>query len=209
MTTQPTQDSVQLPDLSAVIQWLEAGCDPAEAVKELKHYQARLVQARAALPAQLSRLQAEAKFHRDDANRLGGMLLDAQREIERLRAGGGEVTHVCPAKDIVCGDKPANWCATCPKKHVAPALTDAQIESVFERHKGTPGRELRVTIGRALLAEAAAPALVGLITECRDALAEELAAWDIDPPIHHVKQAHDKCEAWLAAHNIPAPGASK
>ena len=38
-----------------------------------------------------------------------------------------------------------------------------------------------------------------LITECRDALAEELSAWDIDPPLHHVKQAHDRCVAWLAA----------
>jgi hypothetical protein len=38
-----------------------------------------------------------------------------------------------------------------------------------------------------------------LIEECRAALAEELSAWDIDPPLHHVKQAHDKCVAWLAA----------
>ena len=38
-----------------------------------------------------------------------------------------------------------------------------------------------------------------LIAECRAALAEELSAWDIDPPLHHVKQAHDKCVAWLAA----------
>lgn len=38
---------------------------------------------------------------------------------------------------------------------------------------------------RAQLAEAR-----NVIEECRDALAEELAAWDIDPPIHHVQQAH-------------------
>jgi len=38
-----------------------------------------------------------------------------------------------------------------------------------------------------------------LIEECRAALAEELAAWDIDPPLHHVKQAHDHCVTWLAA----------
>lgn len=43
---------------------------------------------------------------------------------------------------------------------------------------------------------------VALITECRDALAEELAGWDLDPPLHHVKQAHDKCEAWLKAAGI-------
>jgi hypothetical protein len=43
---------------------------------------------------------------------------------------------------------------------------------------------------------------VELITECRDALAEELSAWDIDPPLHHVKQAHEKCVAWLSDHAL-------
>ena len=38
-----------------------------------------------------------------------------------------------------------------------------------------------------------------LIKECRSALAEELSAWDIDPPLHHVKQAHDRCTAWINA----------
>ena len=41
---------------------------------------------------------------------------------------------------------------------------------------------------------------IDLITECRDALAAELGAWDIDPPLHHVKAAHDKCVAWLDDH---------
>ena len=36
-----------------------------------------------------------------------------------------------------------------------------------------------------------------LITECRKALAEELAGWDLDPPLAHVKQAHDSCDDWL------------
>lgn len=49
---------------------------------------------------------------------------------------------------------------------------------------------------------------VSLVMECRDALAEELAAWDIDPPLHHVKQAHDRCEEWLAA-AAPQPGKEK
>ena len=39
---------------------------------------------------------------------------------------------------------------------------------------------------------------IDLVTECRDALAEEMGAWDLDPPLHHVKQAHDRCVAWLA-----------
>jgi hypothetical protein len=46
-----------------------------------------------------------------------------------------------------------------------------------------------------------------VIEECRAALAEELAAWDIDPPLHHVKQAHDRCVAWLAEH--PPTGKEK
>lgn len=48
---------------------------------------------------------------------------------------------------------------------------------------------------------------VALVMECRDALAEELAAWDINPPLHHVKQAHDRCKEWLAA--APQPGKEK
>ena len=38
-----------------------------------------------------------------------------------------------------------------------------------------------------------------VVEMCAKALAEELAAWDIDPPLHHVKEAHDACESWLAA----------
>lgn len=40
---------------------------------------------------------------------------------------------------------------------------------------------------------------LALVEECRAALSEELRAWDIDPPLHHVKQAHDKCVLWLDA----------
>lgn len=39
-----------------------------------------------------------------------------------------------------------------------------------------------------------------LIRDCRDAFAEELSAWDIDPPVAHVKQGFDDCERWLAKH---------
>ncbi len=45
---------------------------------------------------------------------------------------------------------------------------------------------------------------VALITECRAAFAEELSARDLSPPLHHVKQGHDKCDAWLKAHGITA-----
>lgn len=36
-----------------------------------------------------------------------------------------------------------------------------------------------------------------VIETCRAALAEELAGWDIEPPIAHVKTAHDACVNWL------------
>lgn len=57
---------------------------------------------------------------------------------------------------------------------------------------------------RAALAQQAVPegfALVQVdaLTRWRDAFAEELAACDIDPPIHHVKTSHDEIAAVLAA----------
>lgn len=60
-------------------------------------------------------------------------------------------------------------------------------------------RAIRRALGTARQSEGV---VRGLIELCRDALAEELSAWDIDPPLAHVKEAHDKCEEWLAA----APG---
>lgn len=30
------------------------------------------------------------------------------------------VTHVCPQKDIVCGNRPENWCSKCPLRDAAP-----------------------------------------------------------------------------------------
>lgn len=52
------------------------------------------------------------------------------------------------------------------------------------------------------------PATVALIRECAAAFDEELAAYDIDPPIHHVKQGSEKCRAWLRAHGIGQGGAA-
>jgi len=59
---------------------------------------------------------------------------------------------------------------------------------------------LRVAIKAALLdeREACANKARAMIEECRNALAEELAAWDIDPPLHHVKQAHDRLRRMVA-----------
>jgi flagellar biosynthesis component FlhA len=36
-----------------------------------------------------------------------------------------------------------------------------------------------------------------VIEECRNALAEELSAWDIEPPIYHVQQAYRSCVQWM------------
>jgi len=37
------------------------------------------------------------------------------------------------------------------------------------------------------------------LEQFRDAFAEELAAYDIDPPIHHLQQGHDDCVMLLSA----------
>lgn len=71
-----------------------------------------------------------------------------------------------------------------PLDHVATELRRLYEEN--EQLKATPHAEQTVA----------------LIKECRDAFAEELSQWDIDPPIHHVKQGHDNCVKWLADHGI-------
>lgn len=43
---------------------------------------------------------------------------------------------------------------------------------------------------------------VALIKACRAAFSEELSAYDIDPPISHVKQGYDDCNAWLKRHGV-------
>jgi hypothetical protein len=49
---------------------------------------------------------------------------------------------------------------------------------------------------------------VDALTRWRDAFGEELSAWDIDPPLHHVKTSHDEITAMLnAAPEAPQPKA--
>ena len=48
------------------------------------------------------------------------------------------------------------------------------------------------------LIEAAQKALDAL-EKSKAALAEELSAWDIDPPLRHVLEAHDLCEPAITA----------
>lgn len=42
MANGAAQEREAFPDLSAVISWLENGCDPREAAKELRHYAAAI-----------------------------------------------------------------------------------------------------------------------------------------------------------------------
>ena len=37
------------------------------------------------------------------------------------------------------------------------------------------------------------------LEKSKAALAEELSAWDIDPPLRHVSEAHDLCEPAITA----------
>jgi hypothetical protein len=53
----------------------------------------------------------------------------------------------------------------------------------------------------------AVPEARPVIEQCLKALDEELAAYDIDPPIHHVLEARNACAEWLAA--APQPEAAQ
>lgn len=56
--------------------------------------------------------------------------------------------------------------------------------------------------------EEAERATESLIAACRDALAEEMACWDFEPAKHPIKQAHDRCVAWLLRASLPSPAPS-
>ncbi|WP_019573397.1 hypothetical protein [Curvibacter lanceolatus] len=90
-------------------------------------------------------------------------------------------------------------------------LTEEQKAALIKRHATTYRN--RVVFTKALgFTEADLAALISdveqavrqemrtLVEQCRDALAEELAAWDIDPPLHHVLTSHDACVSWLKEH---------
>ena len=46
---------------------------------------------------------------------------------------------------------------------------------------------------------------VEALTRWRDAFSEELSAWDIDPPLHHIQTSHDEISAILVAAPKDAP----
>lgn len=84
------------------------------------------------------------------------------------------------------------------------APTDAEIDAAWM--ESVKKHELTALFvrdfARAVLARwgaQQAPDPRPVIEMSKKALAEELAAWDIDPPLHHVLEAHDACAAWLAA----------
>lgn len=84
---------------------------------------------------------------------------------------------------------------------------DAMPTKIGVWRNGTPKEATEVSY-RAMIAAAKPTAAVppgmmlvprAKLEQFRDAFAEELAAYDIDPPLHHVKQGHDDCVALLAA----------
>ena len=53
--------------------------------------------------------------------------------------GATVAVHVCPEKDIVCGDRPDRWCATCPK--AAPPASALAEPVMYVSPKQLPGVE--------------------------------------------------------------------
>lgn len=82
------------------------------------------------------------------------------------------------------------------RKYVAACLSAGGTES-----PSSIAAALESAIREAIAAPGVAQARE-VIELCQKALAEELSAWDIEPPLHHVKEAHDACAKWLAA---PSP----
>lgn len=82
-------------DLTAVIAWLEAGCDPAEAVKELRSHQDALTSQSLSLSEAREEIESrkvalsvavqEAEAWRAEAERESANRAAAEREIERLK----------------------------------------------------------------------------------------------------------------------------
>ena len=50
----------------------------------------------------------------------------SDKEI-KIAPNTSQVVRVCPDKDIVCGDSPARWCATCPKAKAAPSTSPEPV----------------------------------------------------------------------------------
>jgi len=84
-------------------------------------------------------------------------------------------------------------------EHRKPPLHCVVVESDWPEYEPV-FKMIEARVNGAAPMAPAAPDTVALIEECKAALAEELAAWDLDPPLHHVLHAHDACVAWLAAH---------
>ena len=90
-------------------------------------------------------------------------------------------------------------------------LTDERILEIAEAYGDMAGEYRKISFARAIQEEAYKAGMAAAVPDgwrvvSADALnrwmaafAEELAAWDIDPPIHHVKTSHDEIAATLSA----------
>lgn len=105
---------------------------------------------------------------------------------------------------------PNMFCTACKKPYIQPMFLANKYASACPCGSNSfdvtiayaPGAQYTAEQMQAYTRDAVAAdreLVTTLVEECRAALSEELSAWDIDPPIYHVKQAHDKCVAWLAA----------
>jgi len=72
-------------------------------------------------------------------------------------------------------------------------------ESFAYRHANDEEDKLNATSTALRQAADTIDAQRKLLEKARDALAEELAAWDIEPPLAHVKNAHDAITEHLKA----------
>jgi hypothetical protein len=64
-----------------------------------------------------------------------------ESQLEKMRERGATAWAGVDAQSLRAGGEPAQ----------EVGLTDEEIEDVFEQHKGTAGKELRATIGRAII----------------------------------------------------------
>lgn len=100
---QPLADSFVAPfDLTCVINWLENGCDPKEAAKELRIYQGRM-----SVPAQVA----------------PSVTVDTQEVVDALRAYNHDEIGTVEAETLI-----KKWCVAHAARAVAAAVDDTRAQ---------------------------------------------------------------------------------
>ena len=119
----------------------------------------------------------------------------------RNNLGDDDYTEFSAALDSVAA---AGAVQSIPKG-VRRKLLD-ELGAEWEGADGDEWDDAVVTMVENYLAAGAAPVPTGwqivpveALTRWRNAFAEELSAWDIDPPLHHVQTSHDEISTMLEA----------